>query len=142
MALGSLQDENDLARWVDDYLAQHGAINLQIATGDLQPERIPPRSIPESALADQEISGVVNDDGSTATGTGFTAAQIGTGLYTVTFDDEFATPPAVVVTPGGTPGVVGVTHWAPATETDFTVGLLDPSFALADGAFHFIARGT
>jgi hypothetical protein len=49
----------------------------------------------------QTVFGVVGPDGSKLSGSGFTVRNVQTGLFRITFDQQFSSFPAVVATQGG-----------------------------------------
>lgn len=91
------------------------------------------------------VHGVVLYDGSVESGEGFTPSHVGTGLYTVVFDQHFSSDPHCVVTPfqspatvicavygfGGDPTHLDVDCYAPGNEPNglFTNFPTDVSFS-------------
>jgi hypothetical protein len=82
--------------------------------------------------------GKVNQAGQIVTGTGFTVARIGVGLYTLTFTPAFDTMPVIVVSPS-TPGDYNATT-SGLTATGCQVQIFDQTGTPAGSSWHFSAQ--
>jgi hypothetical protein len=92
---------------------------------------------------DRLIRGTVELSGTTATiarGAGFSMTRTGVGGYDVTFDEPFAEPPSVLISPEGA-GAAGAKSLS-VTENGFTVGIFTTtSGANLDLSWSFLALG-
>lgn len=86
------------------------------------------------------IRGIVASDGTKTLGTGFSSGTTGTGVYTITYDSQFATAPAVFVTLYST--TAGIITVSSTTTTVATIRTFSTAGAAANGAFHFWAVPT
>lgn len=117
MALGKLQNESDLLRWMQQNFPQ---LNQAPGTGT----RI--------------LRGIIDSTGSGSItwGSGFSITRNGTGDVTITFDAEFNRPPAVIASRIGA-GVANLTGTPDVASA--RVIIRDTGFTVADGTFEFIA---
>jgi hypothetical protein len=120
MALGKLQDEASLQRWLE--------------------QNYPILARPASA-GPRIIRGIVDTSGSgsVTAGEGFSVTRNGAGDVTISFDFDFTNLPVVTVSRFG-PGVVNVS----GLPSKATVGVIvrDTGFTAADGSFGFTAVET
>jgi hypothetical protein len=85
------------------------------------------------------IRGTVTAPGAVLRGEGFTSANTGTGLYTVTFDEPFAALPIIVAGAGATGGAYAVKVSNVAAGSADFITYITNTAANADREFHFAA---
>jgi Collagen triple helix repeat (20 copies) len=107
-----------------------------------------PQGVPGPSTV--QVHGVVNGDGSIASGTGFTVQQLGPGRYQITFDAPFPGVPTVLATKVyGSPTVDAGAGVQPAenaivdevTPTLCLIATSDAAGGVANGTFGFTALG-
>ena len=86
------------------------------------------------------IRGQVNYNGTIAAGSGFTVSHLGTGVYVVTFQTAFASPPVITSTAINNSADTVTAQIGTMSATSFAVGTHDNGLA-SDQAFTFIAIG-
>jgi hypothetical protein len=84
--------------------------------------------------------GVINSNGTRASGEGFSSSQPSTGVYQVTFFHAFFDLPAVVVTPAAVGGTGYTVLINSISQSGFTCSIGSP-ISLANAAICFIAIG-
>lgn len=115
------------------------AASTSVVTGNITDKRSAYRLRSTSA-----VRGSVSGAGAVTAGSGFTAAKVGTGQYTVTFSPTLVSVPAVVLTAGPIPAAINATllNALPVTATSFSVGTVALSAGTTtalDSPFQFIA---
>ena len=127
--------------------------SLLLGENSITEEMLADAIVVEAALADGAVTeaklgddvlrivrGVVSSTGTIVEGTGFSAAQTGTGAYTITLDEDFSDVPAVTVTAQTGGALAGRT--GTVTAGSFTVGTFTTTTGAAGSVqFHFIAIG-
>ncbi len=85
------------------------------------------------------IRGTITLVGSISAGAGYTVARTGTGAYTVTFDQAFATVPTVTINAFNTAPLFA--HVNTTTNTGFTFSIRSTAGTSVDSAANFIVLG-
>lgn len=86
------------------------------------------------------IAGTISGAGAVVAGAGFSVSRTSTGVYSVTFTNEFTSAPAVIVGAGSSGGAYAVKVSTAPTTTGFAAtAYAPPPSGNVDGEWHFVA---
>jgi hypothetical protein len=95
-------------------------------------------------MSARTVFGVVGADGGAISGSEFISQQVGTGVYSIAFDPEFSSTPAVIAAQGGNFGEPDPLDGAAVGDLSpagFTLTTGNQGGSLQNRQFSFIARG-